>query len=71
MAQEIYWRVSWKASHMKELGLNIDSTANLEFWSWDSLGISKDLVSALGFSNVQLKLLVQFIKVSDENLSTC
>jgi len=45
-------------SCMKELGLNIDSTADLEFWSWDSSGIGRHLISALGFSNVELKLLV-------------
>jgi len=60
-----------RLSHTKELGLNIDSTANLEFQSWDSLGIGGDLVAVVGFGNVQLKLLVQIIEVGDENSSVC
>ena len=56
---------------MKELGLNIDLTADLEFWSWDSVRISRYWVSALSFGNVQPKLLVQLVKVSDENLGMC
>ena len=59
------------SNNLNILGLNIDLTANLEFWGWDSLGIGRNLVSVLGFGNVQLKLLVQLIKVGDENLSTC
>jgi len=57
--------------HMKELGLNIDSAADLEFWSGNSLGIGGYLVLALSFGNVQPKLLVQFVKVSDKKLSMC
>src|SRR5882724_7326707 len=60
-----------RLSHMKELGLNIDLTAILEFQNWDSSGIGRYLGLVLNFSNVQLKLLVQLIKVSDENLGTC
>src|SRR5882724_6877931 len=55
----------------KELGLNIDLAANLEIWSGDSSGIGGCLVSVLSFSNVQLKLLVQLIEVSDKNLAAC
>jgi len=60
-----------RPGHTKELGLNIDSAANLEIRSGDSLGISRCLVSALSFSNVQPKLLEQLIKVSDKNLGVC
>ena len=55
-----------RPGHMKELGLNIDLTADLELWSRDLLGISRHLVSVLSFSNVQLQLLVQLIKVSEK-----
>src|SRR5882724_7330380 len=58
-------------SHTKKLGLNIDLTADLEFQGWDLSGISRYLVTALSFGNVQLKLLVQLIKVGDEDLGMC
>ena len=54
-----------RPGHMKELGLNVDSAANLEIWSGESLGISRHLVLALSFSNVLPKLLVQLVEVSD------
>ena len=60
-----------RPGHMKELGLNMDLTADLELWSRDLLGISRHLVSVLSFSNVQLQLLVQLIKVGDEDLGMC
>jgi len=60
-----------RPGHVKKLGLNIDSTANLEFRSRDLLGIGGHLESALSFGNVQPNSLVQFIKVSDENLGVC
>ena len=60
-----------RLGHMKELGLNIDLTANLEFQSGDSSGISGCLVLALIFGNVQPKLLVQLVKVGDKNLGAC
>src|SRR5882724_1070394 len=77
LCQDLVWPKKFirdflgRLSHTKELGLNIDSTANLDFWSWDLSGIGGDLVSVLGFGNVQLKLLVKLVEVSDENLSMC
>src|SRR5882724_9461448 len=57
--------------HTKKLGFNVDSAADLEFWSGSSLGVGGWLVLALSFGHVQLKLLVQLVKVSDKNLGTC
>jgi len=70
-AQGICQRVSWKAGCMKELGLNIDLEANLEIQSRDLSGIGRHLVLALSFGNVQPKVLVQLIKVSDKTLGVC
>jgi len=60
-----------RPGHTKELGLNIDSAAALEFQSRDSSGIGRCLVVVLSFSNVQPKLLVQLVEVGDENLGAC
>ena len=54
--------------NLEKLGLDIGSAANIKFWSHNLSGISRDLVSMLGFSNVQLKLLVQLIKIGDKYL---
>ena len=77
LCQDLVWYKKFvreflgRLSCMKELGLNIDSTANLEFQSWDLSGIGRYLVLALSFGNVQPKLLAQLIKVGDENLGMC
>ena len=53
------------------MGLNIDLAANLEIQSGNSLGIGRCLALVLSFGNVQPKLLVQLIEVSDKNLGAC
>jgi len=58
LCQDLIWPKKFvreflgRPSHMKELGHNIDSTADLEFQCWDSLGIGGYLISALGLGNV-------------------
>jgi len=77
LCQDLIWSKKFVAeflgrlSHMKELGLNTDSTADLEFQGWYLSGIGRHLVSVLSFANVQPKLLVQLIKVGDEDLGMC
>jgi len=56
---------------MEELSLDICLATDFEFWGQKLSGISRNLVSMLGFSNVLLKLLVQLVKVGDEVMCTC
>jgi len=76
LCQDLIWPKNFigeflrRPSHTKELGFDIDLTADFEFQGWELSGIGRDLVSVLCFGIVQLKLLVHLIEVGDENSST-
>jgi len=57
--------------HIESFGLDICSAPNLEVWGWSSLGTSGGLILVLGFGNVQLKFLMEFIELCDEVLCMC
>jgi len=49
------------------LSLDIGMATNLDFWSQKLLGISRNLVSMLSFSNVLLDFVVDFVEVCDKS----
>jgi len=55
----------------EELSLDVCLATDFEFQGRKLSGISGNLISALSFSNVLLKLLVQFIEVGDKVTCTC